>query len=258
MNPIIIDDKLTIIYKEISWAFLFSLIFILPLAFSVAKLSLRPIRQSVETMDNFINGIVHDINTPLSIIRINAQSMKNKLQNSSFIEKNNRIMQGIDHIEALEEQLLFMLRIHQYIPQKTNFNLYEVLKERQGYYKDIRQSLEIIVKGESIKINGDRYALTRMIDNIVTNSIKYSPPKGKVHITLKDNILYIQDNGEGIKNPKEVFNKYYRESKNTKGLGLGLYVVKEIANMHNLHIKISSKVGIGTNFSINLSSIKIL
>ena len=256
MKPIVIEDKLSLIYKEIFLAFSFSLILILPLAFIVAKLSLKPIRQSVETIDNFVNGIVHDINTPLSVIKINSQSIKNKLKDDFFIEKNNRIIQGVEHIEALEEQLLFMLKIHQYTPQKINFDLYEVLKHREGYYKDIRHSLNIIVDGKSTKIYGDRYALTRMIDNIVINAIKYSPIKSEVIITLKNNILRIKDSGEGIKNPKEIFNKYYRESKSTKGLGLGLYVVKEIANMHKLDIKILSKIGLGTLVSIDLSGIK--
>jgi signal transduction histidine kinase len=258
MNPIIIDTKLKIVYKEISLAFVFALIFILPIAFIVAKLSLKPVRQSVETMDNFINGIVHDINTPLSVIRINAQSMKNRLENSFFIEKNSRIIQGVEHIEALEEQLLFMLKIHQYTPQKTDFDIYEAIEQRQGYYKDIRQSLDIVVDGEATQVNADKYALRRMIDNIVINAIKYSPSKSIVSISIKNNILVIKDNGEGIKNPKEIFNKYYRESKTTKGLGLGLYVVKEIANMHKLNIEVSSKVGVGTIFSINLSGIKTI
>ncbi len=258
MNPIVIDDKLSVTYKEVSWAFVFALMFILPLAFIVAKLSLKPVRQSVETMDSFINGIVHDINTPLSIIRINSQSMKNRLEDKFFLEKNSRIIQGVEHIEALEEQLLFMLKIHQYTPQKTNFDIYEVLQERKNYYEDIRQSVTIVLDGEVTKVNGDRYSLTRMIDNIVINAIKYSSSKNEVVISLKNDTLLIRDSGVGIKNPKEIFDKYYRESSLVKGLGLGLYVVKEIANMHKLDIEVSSKLGIGTVFNINLSGIKIV
>jgi len=255
MQEIDISDKLSLIYKEIAIAFLFSLLFILPIAYFVAKLSLLPIRLSVETMDNFINGIVHDINTPLSVIRINAQSINNRLQDKLLLSKNSRIIQATEHIEALEEQLLFMLRIHQYIPKKENFSLDKLLLERQGYYKDIRQSIEISIKVEPLHLYADRDALSRMIDNIVINAIKYSHPNATVTISLQNALLKIKDSGEGIKKPKEVFNKYYRESKTTKGLGLGLYVVKEIANAHNIEIEIDSKMGVGTSFIIHLKNI---
>ena len=258
MKSINIDDKLSIIYKEILLSLIFSLLFIIPFAYLIAKLALKPVRQSVETMDNFINGIVHDINTPLSVIRINAQSIKNKLQEDYFISKSTRILQGVDYIEALEEQLLFMLKIHQYSPQKINFDIHEMLINRQNYYKDLRKSIEIFVDGDKSIVNGDKYALTRMIDNIVINAIKYSPAKSKVVISIKNDLLIISDNGNGIKNPKEIFNKYYREETNIKGLGLGLYVVKEIANMHSIKINVESKLGVGTTFSFNLSHLSTL
>jgi len=255
MPEVNIDEKKYIIYKEISFSFVFVLIFILPFAYFLARLSLYPIRESVETMDNFINGIVHDINTPLSVIRINAQSMNKRLKNQILIDKNRRVIEATEHIEALEEQLLFMLRIHQYKPQKKLCSLSQLLKERRGYYSDIRQSISIEMDIQEIKIYVDKYAFLRMIDNIVINAIKYSKAKNKVIIKYQDSLLSIQDFGVGIKTPKEIFNKYYRESRDTKGLGLGLYVVKEIANMHHLVIEVDSKLNVGTVFSINLDKV---
>lgn len=255
MKKVSIDEKLMIIYKEILFAFVMALLFILPLAYYLARLSLLPVRESVETMDNFINGIVHDINTPLSVIRINAQSMNKRLDNELMKEKNRRVIEATEHIEALEEQLLFMLRIHQYTPQKEHFSLSSKLEERAGYYSDIRQSVKVKIEVQNIEIYADKYAVIRMIDNIVINAVKYSQAKNEVIIRCEDAVLTIQDYGIGIKAPKEVFNKYYRESKETKGLGLGLYVVQEIANMHDLEIQIESEIGVGTTFTINLSSL---
>ncbi len=258
MEPINIDEKISEIYADIFLALIFSLTLILPLGYLLAKLSLRPIQQSVETMDSFINGIVHDINTPLSIIRINAQSMISRLNDEKLVKKNNRIIQGVDHIEALEEQLLFVLRIHHYQLQRSHFDLFEILQQRQEYWSDIRHSVSIKLEGEVTAVNADADAIKRMIDNIVSNAIKYSCTNGEVKITCKNALLEIKDRGEGIKKPKEVFNKYYRESNHTKGLGLGLYIVKEIASMHNVEITVDSEVGYGTSFSLNLKSIASL
>lgn len=99
---------------EILIAFFLVLLFIVPTSYFLAMISLRPMQNSIETIDSFINGIVHDINTPLSIIKLNAQSMKNSLENEKQKEKNNRILSGIEDIEALEDQLLFSLKSDRY------------------------------------------------------------------------------------------------------------------------------------------------
>ncbi len=255
MEPVNIDEQVSKIYADIALALMLSLALVLPLGYFLAKLSLNPIRQSVETMDSFINGIVHDINTPLSIIRINAQSMINRLHDEKLIRKNDRIIQGVNHIEALEEQLLFVLRIHHYQLQRSRFDLFEILQQRQEYWNDIRRSVSIRLEGEATAVNADVDVIKRMIDNIVSNAIKYSYANSEVEITCKNALLEIKDEGEGIKKPKEVFAKYYRESKSTKGLGLGLYIVKEIASMHDIEIIIDSEVDHGTSFSLNLKSI---
>ncbi len=255
MKPVNIDRKLITIYKEIAFSLIVWLFIMLPLGYFLARLSLRPVRQSVATMDSFINGIVHDINTPLSIIRLNAQSILRYLHDERLIAKHERIIQGVDHIEALEEQLLFMLKIRQYQLQRSHFDLAALLEDRRGYWNDMRPNITLTLKTEATPVNADREALMRMIDNIVGNAIKYSPAHSIVEITCTSARLSIKDYGHGIKNPKEIFEKYYRESTDGKGLGLGLYIVKEIASLHDLLINVTSKEGVGTTITLNLSSI---
>jgi len=255
MQEVSLEGKLDDVFYEISIAFFITLFFTLIISFFLAKLSLQPMRNSIEMMDSFINGIVHDINTPLSVININAQSLKKKLSEPKLLAKSERIIQGVEHIESLEEQLLFMLRIHNYTLKKSRLNLQELLQNRLAYYNDIRADVKVVFEGEKLLVEGDSDALTRMIDNILINAVKYSHKNSQVTLTLQERKLFIKDSGVGIKKPQEVFNKYYRESHNTKGLGLGLYVVKEIAQMHHLKIEIDSKLNKGTTFIINLHSI---
>jgi len=252
MQDIHLEGKLNFIYKDIAIAFLISLLFLLPLGIYLAKLSLRPIQDAIELMDNFVNGIVHDINTPLSIISVNTQSLQKKLTDAKLRKRTERILQGIEHIENLEEEMLFMLRIHHYELKKNYFDLFTILEEREAYYNDINSNIRVIVEGEACSIYADQTALIRAIDNIVINAIKYSKANSDVRIVCKNHILSIKDEGEGIKNPQEVFNKYYRESTTTKGLGLGLYVVQLITSMHHIPITLHSKVGKGSEFILDL------
>ncbi|QSZ40577.1 hypothetical protein GJV85_00070 [Sulfurimonas aquatica] len=234
---------------------LLTLIFTLGAGFILARISLKPVRDSVERMDSFINGIVHDINTPLSIVKLNAQSIARRLDDEKLIAKNRRIIQASEHIENLEEQLLFTLKIHHYELQKKKFDLFSKLQERQGYWNDLKTNINVNVIGERISVNADEIALLRMIDNVVINAIKYSKQDQNVTIELRGNELKVVDRGEGIKNPKMVFEKYYRESTKVDGLGLGLFLVYQIAIMHKVKININSQLGNGTTFSFDISSI---
>lgn len=252
MKEVALEGKMDDTRYNITSAFFITLLFVLPLGFFLARLSLKPMRASIEMMDSFINGIVHDINTPLSVINLNAQSLQKKLNEPKLLSKNERILQGVKHIESLEEQLLFMLRIHNYELKTSTFNLQELLQSRLDYYNDIRVNVEVTLQAKELFLDADRSAITRMIDNIVINAIKYSHPKSRVEITLEKQKLIIKDSGVGIKKPKEVFNKYYREAHATKGVGLGLYVVHQIALMHHIELQVNSKVGVGTEFIVDL------
>ncbi len=256
MAPVVIDDKLAVIRQEIGWAFLFALLLIVPLGLLLAHISLRPMRDSVQAMDGFINGIVHDINTPLSVIRVNARSLQKHLQDKKLRQKNERILQGAEHIEALEEQLLFSLRIGGYTLRKTTFDLCALLRGRSDYWASNRSRviLETVFDSPCI-VDADEKALLRMIDNIVGNAVKYSPAGGTVTVKLTDGILSVGDEGPGIKNTRAVFRKYYRESRTTKGVGLGLYIVSEIARMHGISLKVHSPRSGGTVFETDLRSI---
>jgi len=243
---------------EIMIAFFIMLLFSIPAAYFLTKTSLRPMRNSIETIDNFINGIVHDINTPISVIKLNAQSMQLQLQNEKHKEKNMRILQGIENIESLEEQLLFSLKCDTYELKESNVDLCKLLQERLPFYIDVRDSVGVVLNTSQINIRVDSAIFIRLIDNLVLNAIKFSHQKSNILINIEDSKLIIQDFGVGIKNPKKIFMKYYRENSNVKGLGLGLFIVKSIADLHKIKISVESKEDEGTKFIIDLKKVEVV
>lgn len=242
-------------FKEIILVFIISLLFIIPAAYILGMLSLRPMRDSIETIDNFIDGIIHDINTPLSNIKLNTQSLSARLD-GKYEQKAFRILQSIENIEELQEQLLFSLKSEQYTLKKTLFEVSNLLKQRVPYYNDIRNSVQIELSLDKFSISADKKLFIRLIDNLVLNAIKFSPQGSKVKIYNNNDILIIEDFGKGIKNPQDIFNKYYKEDKKTKGLGLGLFIVQSIVELHGIAINVESNVGRGSKFSIDLINIK--
>jgi len=250
-------EGLDAVFEEIFALFIVFMMVILPIGYFLAMMSLRPMRESIETIDSFINGIVHDINTPLSVIKLNAQSMSAQLTSERLLNQNSRMLQGIADIEALEEQLLFSLKADRYELNRTQFDLKDLLLKRLEQWSDLRPSVAVSCHAEPLHVNADYPVLVRMIDNIVGNAVKFSPRRSEVSVRLEGTTLRIEDHGCGIKEPKKVFAKYYRESAAAKGLGLGLFIVHSIAQLHGIGIEIVSKPDAGTTFVLELENIKV-
>jgi signal transduction histidine kinase len=111
-----------------------------------------------------------------------------------------------------------------------------------------------------IEITGDKFALTSVVTNLVENAVKYSSPCDTVNVKLfeKEGKIYFQvaDHGIGIADNEKsrIFDKFYRvgseDTRNTKGTGLGLYIVKEVLDKHQASIKVKDNRPAGSVFEV--------
>ena len=92
-----------------------------------------------------------------------------------------------------------------------------------------------------------------MIDNILSNAFKYNKKNGSVDISYRNTVLEIKDTGKGIKNPKRVFDRFYKEQE--RGIGIGLHIVKKLCEELDVAITLSSKIEVGTLFELSLKNI---
>jgi signal transduction histidine kinase len=122
---------------------------------------------------------------------------------------------------------------------------------------DIKENITINNSTTSAIITSDIYGFEVMIDNLIINAIKYNKKDGFINISNKNNILYIEDSGFGIdtKNLFKVYDKYFQEDSLHQGFGLGLNIVKEYCDKYKIIIKIDSKEGVGTTFSLDYTAI---
>jgi signal transduction histidine kinase len=116
-------------------------------------------------------------------------------------------------------------------------DLEEILENRIEYFKIIaimnNRKLILNINSEcQVKIS--QVELIRLIDNNISNAIKYSTPNSEIEISLEENCLEFKSFGTPIKNPKKIFSKYYRENSVVGGYGLGLNIVKSIAKKYNI------------------------
>jgi signal transduction histidine kinase len=216
--------------------------------------ALYPLKKALNLTEEFSRDMIHDLNTPLSSLRLNTSLLKTS---PSEAKKIKRIEQSIETIVLLGNNLKSYLGSQP--SQKEIFDLRRLLKERVSILQYSFSNVAFIFAdvSDTIVLNTNRDAITIVIDNILGNAAKYSKDKGTVWIDIDaiSKVLHINDDGIGIKEPKRIFERFYKEHE--RGLGIGLHVVKKICDDLGIQIDVKSIVGQGSQFSFDFSSLTL-
>lgn len=202
--------------------------------------------------DKFIEHSVHEIKTPLSILGLNIQLRNKTLGEDKYTKKIEGALRTLENSYDDMSFLHTKDNIHYSI---ENINLENILKERIKYFEIIaktqNRNLELnVLQNCEIKIS--KIEITRLIDNNLSNAIKYSKIGSTIKIFLNKNTLEFQSYGETIKDTKNIFEKYSRENNSVGGHGLGLAIVKDICDKYNIRINVTSLQNGLNNFSYKL------
>jgi len=221
---------------------------------------------SILKIKQFSGDVSHELRTPLTVIRGEVEVILRKERSAGdYREALSTVLEETSLLERIIDDLLFLSRIEALEkkelekPVPLDEILLKTIESRESAAKNKGIQLDI-QKIDPATIRGEENLLERMLANIIDNAIRYTPPKGKVEISLDEKkngvILSIQDNGIGI--PEEalpyIFDRFYvvdkSRSKETGGLGLGLSIAKHVADTHGAGIEVESQVGQGTIFRI--------
>jgi two-component system phosphate regulon sensor histidine kinase PhoR len=224
-------------------------------------------RRLHEQKKNFLLSVTHELKSPLASIKLYLQTINKrdltKDQMKSFIEK---CLLDVERLDDLVENMLLASKIENqsYTFPKENFSLSalvdSVVNRLQINKCDFNQQLINAEIEPKIEITGDKFALSSVVTNLVENAIKYSQPCEEVNVKLfrKDNNVYLQvaDRGIGIADIEKgrIFDRFYRvgseETRNTKGTGLGLYIVKQVLDKHAATIHVRDNRPAGSVFEV--------
>jgi len=187
--------------------------------------------------------------------------LKRELPQEEFVKLTHNSLQDIDRLNELVENMLLATRIenNSYSFPKQEFNFSDLIKSIVEKTNSNRVPIHTDIE-EDIKYNGDEFALTSVIINLIDNSIKYSKDTSSVNISLKKENggidFTVRDSGVGIPDEEKqnIFNKFYRigseEKRSTKGTGLGLYIVKQVLEKHDATISVKDNQPTGTIFQL--------
>lgn len=229
----------------------------------------------IKDLDNlktkFFSNVSHEFRTPISLIlgplEQAERSTRNPDQDSIRVQKRSYdiITKNARRLQNLVDQLLDLSKL-----EGTHLKL----RLEKGHLLSLTQSIingfenmaarkQIHLKTTSLKekeeVFFDKDKLEKIITNLISNAIKYTPQKGivSVHTSIDEGyfLLEVQDTGKGI-SPNEtdrIFDRFYRaEGTEEKGSGIGLALVKELVELHNGYIHVNSILGSGTTFKVRI------
>jgi len=237
---------------------IFSSIFVGCIAYLLAKLLLKPVREKVESMDKFIKDSAHELNTPILVL-MTSVSMLKKGKNPEKMMKY--IISSSKQISQLYNDIHFSTFEKNDESLEEEFCLSELVSHSVEYFNDISITKNITIESsvEPCKIKVDKNKMQKVVNNLISNAIKYSHNNSKIIVTLKDAVLTVQDFGIGISKEEqtEIFKRYKRGNNNEGGFGIGLDIVKQIVKEYNLNLSLKSMENEGSLFSIDFTKVLV-
>lgn len=219
--------------------------------------------------DEFLDVVSHELKTPLTTIRVYTDLLHQLLvkeNNNELADFTAKINIQLGKLVQLIRELLDISRIN----GKTLFLNQEVLgvnalvKEVVEEKRHIIKTHQLVVTLNPVKdILGDKGRLMQVLDNVISNAVKYSPGAQKVYIETEQvnnwTAVVIRDEGIGIPSmdQNKIFNRFFRSAETAKtfpGIGLGLYISQEIIRRHRGKIEVESFSGSGSVFRIKFPS----
>ncbi len=240
---------------------------ILVIGFFLVRRSLVKELQLVNRQKNFLLSITHELKSPLASIKLVLQTLlKRDLEEDIRAKFLHNSLYDAERLEGLVENILLATKFdndsYGFVKEEIEFSyLMQKLKEKFETNKNLKSRIQYEIE-HGIFMMGDKTSLTSLIVNLIENALKYSSEDSPIEVMLlKDGdeaIFEVKDLGNGISDEEKekIFDKFYRvgneETRQTKGTGLGLYIVKNIVNYHGGSIKILNNTPVGTIFRISM------
>ncbi len=215
--------------------------------FVMIKLRSKEVRLSDQ--DTFVQSAMHEIKTPLSIITLNNELRQLEQGTDTYSEE---IDNALKVLHNSYRSMSYIMQKDQLIYEPEILNLSQIVEQRIAYFQTIA-----VVNDKKILFDIDSHCmvkislieLSRLIDNSIYNAIKYSKVGSDIKVIQVNNILSFHNQGDAIENKEKVFHKYFRENTTVGGYGLGLNIIKGIADKYGIGIQLQSDTKSGTTFT---------
>jgi two-component system heavy metal sensor histidine kinase CusS len=225
---------------------------------------LARLEDSFTRLSQFSADLAHELRTPIANMRGEAEVALTRTRSpEEYREVVESSVAECERLSAIIDNLLFLARAEAAEGHiaRTRFDGHAAIEKVAAYFRTIAEEhrIEIHCTGEG-EIDADPALFSRAVSNLVDNALRFTPDGGKISIAVNVNAnageVSVRDNGSGI--PSEhlprIFDRFYRveSSRSSMGTGLGLALVKSIADLHGGSAAVQSEVGRGTTVTLVL------
>lgn len=222
----------------------------------LTALIFAPKEQMEHRLTTLSHDIIHELNIPLSTIQANTTLLKKNVTDEKSLKRLERIEDASVRLDKLYHELVYAIRKEMHEIEKETFDIKAVIKDRVSVFEE-QQRNPFIVDLPMYEITADKIGFEQMLDNIISNAMKYSDKDAPIHIILEKDILSIVDKGVGMSATEllQVHERYYQVDTTQRGEGIGLALVKAYCDAEDIVIQIQSEKGVGTQVNFDLSKV---
>lgn len=220
-----------------------------------------------ENLKELVSDISHQTKTPLANIKLYQEILFDEINMSESTEHLIKMNKQVDKLDFLLQSMVKMSRLETGAIkiQKSKQFIAETLALAIGAVvpKADKKNIQIhVTYDETVQLEHDKKWTAEAVFNILDNAVKYTKANGNIYISVSREEIFtkisITDTGKGIPLERQgtIFSRFYREPEvhNTDGVGIGLYLAREIISMQNGYIKVESEIGKGSTFHIYLQN----
>jgi two-component system sensor histidine kinase TctE len=222
---------------------------------------LAKVGEGAQARQEFLANVAHQLRTPLAGLKTQLEWLGARHAETETARSVSLMLSATERMIRQTNQLLALARAEPQHYEKTRLEplaLDALVADAVQSFVDqaALKNIDIGFDLSPATISGDRFLLRDLIDNLIDNAVRYTPPDGAVTVTVRPGLLMVEDNGPGIPAARreQVFNRYVRLDDKTHGSGLGLAIVRDIAAVHGAKLTISDPPGgQGALFSVKFS-----
>ena len=224
---------------------------------AMAKLSIEPLREQFTQLEHFSKEILHELNLPINTIMTNTAMLKKKIEDEKALKRFSRIEAACGMLQERYGELDYLIKKQMHHEQIETFDVALLVEERLKLLRPLYSTARFEVDLASVSVNIDRIGLSKVIDNIIDNSVKYSPDGAHITIVTKGQTLRISDRGQGMDEVElfQVFDRYYQSDESALGFGIGLGLVKNYCDRFKIKLHVDSAKGEGTTMQLDFSGV---
>jgi len=238
--------------NKVAYTVILTALFIIIISVFLSYMFLKPLKDKMKEIEDFVKDTTHELNTPITALMMSTSRLKSKKAYDEKINKNISI--STKQLYDIYSSLSF-LSFDNKSEKAQDLAFNEVVEEAIEYFRELlekkKMSIKIDLKACPITIAPTKAKM--LINNLLSNSIKYSTPNTQIKIIVTKNQFLIQDQGIGIAKEKldDIFKRFVRANSYAGGFGVGLNIVDSIVKEYDYKISIKSTELVGTTIIID-------